>query len=103
MLNKTFRQEQVAIFNKDINSMGSYVYSGENIYSAFVVQSRISHEINSLLRESRMGEQTIIDVGCGDGKYTLEIFDFLKPRYVLGIDPAKKAIHLAKSRAPKRP
>lgn len=101
MLNRTFRQEQAAVFNKDIDNIGSYVYSGKNIYSAFVVQSRISREINNLLGKSRMGKQRIIDVGCGDGKYTLEVFNFLKPRYLLGIDPAKRAIHLAKSKVSK--
>jgi SAM-dependent methyltransferase len=42
--------------------------------------------------------RTVIDVGCGDGTYTLELLQG-GPRDVLGIDPAAEAIARARERS----
>jgi ubiquinone/menaquinone biosynthesis C-methylase UbiE len=41
----------------------------------------------------------VVDVGCGDGTYTMELFDEGKPASVYGFDPAREAIALAVEKA----
>ena len=46
--------------------------------------------------------QRILDVGCGDGTYTVELYDRGGPRFLHGIDPAPAAIGAARQRAGSR-
>jgi ubiquinone/menaquinone biosynthesis C-methylase UbiE len=82
-------------FDKDIQHHGAYLYSGEGApFSAVLAnaaQSRLIHRsVNSY-------SKTILDVGCGDGKYTVELAELGSVESVLGIDPSEKAIAMANS------
>ena len=46
--------------------------------------------------------QRILDVGCGDGTYTVELHDRGRPRLLHGIDPAAAAIGAARQKAGSR-
>jgi ubiquinone/menaquinone biosynthesis C-methylase UbiE len=84
-----------APFDRDVDSMGSYVYTrGTRLSSALAMarQSRAIYEAASF-RGAR-----VIDIGCGDGTATLNLFDDCAPARITAIDPAAKAIAVAESR-----
>ena len=43
----------------------------------------------------------VVDIGCGDGTFTLEIAERFQPAAICGIDPAADAIAVARSRIPR--
>lgn len=82
-----------APFNWDIKSVGHYLYTGESApLSARLANLNQSKAIFSSIPEKT---KTILDVGCGDGTYTEELWihGFEK---VKGIDTAQEAINFAK-------
>jgi ubiquinone/menaquinone biosynthesis C-methylase UbiE len=86
------------VFNKDVGSSGSYIYTKKEILSARLSHERISKEMVDMVKEHFPRKIKILDIGCGDGTYTIELFNFLKPTKILGFDPASKAIKYANSR-----
>ncbi len=90
------------IFNKDINSCGSYVYTRKEIFSANLVHQRITDKIIEIISNHFPKEINILDIGCGDGTYTLEIYNKIKPNMILGFDPATKAIASAQLKVSKK-
>lgn len=88
------KEKNIAVFNKDIESNKGYLCTtGEKISIKFCAE-RISEAVQSLVN---MNGKNIIDIGCGDGKYTFELLKF-NPNYLLGVEPADKAILVAKSK-----
>lgn len=81
-------------FNDDIINGGSYLYTGKSL-SSWLANTRISSE---LIVNYNFAGKAVLDLGCGDGTYTLEI-----PSYgaaiVVGIDPAERAVHAARIKA----
>lgn len=90
------------IFDKDIDSFGSYVYTGRKIFSANLVHQRVTNKIIAIINEHFSHGINILDVGCGDGTYTLEIYNKIKPNMILGFDPAAKAISSARLKVSKK-
>jgi len=87
-------KENVRQFDSDVLAGGSYLYTSERL-SARTANARISR---SLAEAYNFRGKTVLDVGCGDGAYTVE-FPALGARKVLGIDPAAVAIEAAKARS----
>ncbi len=46
------------------------------------------------------GDESLLDIGCGDGKVTVEIADLLPAGRVIGLDSSEEMIEHAKSRYP---
>lgn len=88
-------EKNIKEYNKDITDYGSYLYS-KNKFSSKVATKRQSDEIIRLIRKYFSRKIKILDVGCGDGEYTLEVYKRTKPRLIVGIDSAKNAISVAK-------
>ncbi len=42
-------------------------------------------------------DRAVLDVGCGDGFYTTQYWDFGRPRRLVGVDAAAQAIEVARS------
>jgi len=87
-------KKNVEEFNKDIGKFGGYEYTQEGRISAVMGNSRMSSAIHAQTVFSGM---KILDVGCGDGKYTAE-FAPLNPLEVRGIDAAEVAVSAARGR-----
>jgi SAM-dependent methyltransferase len=82
-------------FNADIESHGGYQYAFLARRSAVCANRRFSDVI---IRTARLDGKRVVDVGCGDGTYTAVLRAETRAAFILGIDPAAKAIALAKSR-----
>lgn len=82
-------------FDKDIQHHGAYIYSGESApLSAILANTAQSRLIHASITPN---SKSILDVGCGDGKYTVELSRLTSVEFVLGIDPSAKAIAAANS------
>ncbi|HEV2595907.1 MAG TPA: class I SAM-dependent methyltransferase [Sphingomicrobium sp.] len=81
-------------FDADVREKGSYAYTSEKV-SARAANRRIS---DAIAEAYDFKGKTILDLGCGDGAYSLE-FAQLGVRRVLGVDPAHAAIAAAQAAA----
>lgn len=84
------------IFNRDIEDAGSYAYTNKSIYSAYIATKKQSDEIVKIIKKFCSSHLTILDVGCGDGTFTLELLERVSPAKIVGFDIAQKAIEKAK-------
>lgn len=87
-------KKNVHQFNEDVRKTGSYAYTSAR-FSARLVNARFSQ---CIAESYDFAGRTILDLGCGDGTYTLE-FPSLGVKEVVGIDPAGVAIEAAKEKA----
>jgi SAM-dependent methyltransferase len=87
-------KDNVQRFDDDVLKTGSYAYTAEKL-SAKYANKRISESIAKCYDFSG---KRVLDLGCGDGTYTLE-FPSLGAIEVLGIDPAKIAVDAANRKA----
>lgn len=87
-------KRNVSRFDEDVRQGGSYAYTAEQL-SAGLANGRISRAIASAFD---FHDKTVLDLGCGDGAYTLE-FAGLGVRTIIGIDPAAAAIDAAREKA----
>jgi trans-aconitate methyltransferase len=51
-----------------------------------------------ILKLKLQGNETLLDIGCGDGKITAEIAQYLPKGKVIGIDSSVQMVNLAKTR-----
>jgi 2-polyprenyl-3-methyl-5-hydroxy-6-metoxy-1,4-benzoquinol methylase len=89
-------KNNVSQFDSDVRKTGSYAYTAERL-SARLANLRIS---DCIARSYNFSGKTVLDLGCGDGAYTLE-FPALGVKQVVGVDPAVAAIEAASAKAQK--
>lgn len=87
--------EQFQSFDTDVRNIGSYQYSTGLRYSSTAANQRMTDLTIAALDWSGL---RVLDVGCGDGAYTLEIARRGHPREIHGIDLAPAAIDAARAR-----
>jgi len=85
----------VSVFDHDALRHGGYLYTTNAPLSSQLANKRLSDIALTLVD---FQAKRILDLGCGDGTYTKELFDRGKPSSILGIDPAKKTIHIAREK-----
>jgi SAM-dependent methyltransferase len=88
-------EKNVNQFNKDIRTGRSYKYTSGQYMSSTIANQRITEEVLKLVS---LRDKRVIDVGCGDGAYTIVLADSGATR-VLGVDAADGAIAIAARRA----
>jgi SAM-dependent methyltransferase len=93
MNRSTVREE--APFCEDVAEHGGYVYTTNGALSGRIANKRQSDAIFEIVDLHR---KRVIDIGCGDGTYTFEIYDRAQPSVLCGIDPAAPAIEVANKR-----
>lgn len=87
-------KKNVSKFEKDVVENGSYIYTKTRL-SSQLANRKISEEIS---QSYLFKNKNLIDVGCGDGTYTIE-FTKLEVQKIVGIDPAQNAINTANEKA----
>jgi ubiquinone/menaquinone biosynthesis C-methylase UbiE len=95
------KKDNINSFNNDIRNIGSYVYTKNNIYSALTANKRLTDETIRIIKTYFKQKIKIIDIGCGDGTYTLELYKAIKPKQITGFDFAEDAIKVADKNAKK--
>lgn len=87
-------KRNVGRFDADVRNTGSYAYTRERL-SARTANARLS---DCIARSYDFAGKRVLDLGCGDGTYTLEFAD-LGIHRIVGVDPAAAAIEAANTRA----
>jgi len=93
-------ERNVHAFDQDVLCNQGYLYTTNSQLSSRLANKRLTDVSLALLDFSGL---KVIDVGCGDGTYTIELWDLARPRSVVGIDPAPSAIEAADARKGDRP
>lgn len=86
-------KENVNVFNNDVLNNDGYQYTQNASYSSKVSNKRITDETFKIIKKLNPNE--IIDIGCGDGAYTIELYNLVSNIKFSGFDPANVAIDLA--------
>lgn len=83
-------------FNADAESNLGYLYSTNAPLSSQIANQRLT---DITLASLQLTGKKIIDIGCGDGTYTIEIYDKGKAGIITAGDVANKAVALARNRS----
>ena len=86
----------VAPFNRDATTNAGYLYTTDTRLSSQMANRRLT---DATLDAVGFRGQRVIDIGCGDGTYTIELFDRGQPASICGVDPAHKAIEVARQKS----
>jgi len=87
-------------FDKDAASRGGYLYTATDRLSCRLATGR---SLDVILSANQFSGRSIIDLGCGDGFYTIRYWDRARPRTVTAIDAAASAIEVANRNKQDRP
>ncbi len=90
----------VDAFNRDVEANAGYLYTTNTRLSSRMATDRSTEVI---LETAVFRDRLVLDMGCGDGFYTVRFFDRGGPRALVGADAANQAIVTATSRADGRP
>lgn len=88
-------RKDIEEFDRDA-SKGGYLYTRGDRLSAQLSNARMSEAI---IAAADFSAKRVIDLGCGDGAYTLGLVTDGGAQSVLGVDPAQAAIAQANDRA----
>ena len=90
------REEQtIERYNKDLYEMGGYIYTAKKVRKSMdLFNKRATMAIANLID---FKGKSVIDVGCGDGTYSVELFEKLGAKSVVGVEPSN-ACELAREK-----
>ncbi len=89
----------VSAFNRDAESGGGYVYTTNSRLSTRLALRRTS---DIILETGYFPGANVLDIGCGDGTFSIELWDEARPRAMTAIEPAPSAIDVARGKAGER-
>lgn len=92
--------DTVEAFDNDVHEKGGYRYTTGASLSSVLANRRITE---ATFHAANMSGARVLDIGCGDGTYTIELFERCHPNSICGIDPAVRAIESAITKAGSRP
>src|SRR5258706_392085 len=87
-------------FNLDIEHNVGYLYTTNIKLSSSLATQRTTDIILGL---NCFTGKSVIDMGCGDGYYTLRFWDQGNPSSLTAVDLAEKAVELANAKKGNRP
>ena len=95
----TYGKDTVNAFDEDVAVRGGYQYSTNAQLSSRIANKRLT---DATLKACDFNGKRVIDVGCGDGTYTIELYDAASPSEIVGLDPAAQAITAAQEKVQDR-
>ena len=87
-------------FEKDAATHGGYVYTLTERLSCRLATGR---SLEAILETGQLAGRSILDVGCGDGYYTIGYWDRCQPRALTGVDASAAAVRVAREKSEPRP
>ena len=95
--NVLLEKENVNVFNSDVLENEGYRYTNNAPFSSQVANLRQTQETLKLIGKN---DKTLVDIGCGDGTYTIELANARPDLKISAFDPASVAIGLGKKKRP---
>lgn len=99
-ISKESLERNIDAFNTDIDQFGGYVYTSVDRWSTKYATSKQAEAVMDMLARNFPRDFRMVDVGCGDGTFTIQMAERLGPSAVRGIEPAAKAVDSARNRIP---
>jgi len=90
----------VNVFDQDVEKNGGYVYTTATQLSSKLATQRTK---DIILETGAFKGQAVLDVGCGDGYYSIYFWDNGQPKRMAGLDAASNAIKAANDNKQERP
>src|SRR2546421_1477127 len=87
-------------FNRDAAGNEGYLYTTNASLSSKMATRRST---TIILATGRFMGRSVLDLGCGDGFFTFRFWDHGKPRSMVGVDAAEKAVEVANRKKGNRP
>ncbi|QWR78591.1 class I SAM-dependent methyltransferase [Candidatus Magnetomonas plexicatena] len=91
-------KDSVQVFNRDIEANKGYLYTTNASLSSDLANKRLTDAVLELVD---FNNKKVLDIGCGDGTFTRDIYRFGRVSQIVGIDPALEAIETAKKNTKK--
>lgn len=88
-------KSNIDAFNRDITINSGYIYTTQARLSSQMANRRLT---DATLEISELRGKRVLDIGCGDGTYTLELCDRGQPASIHGVDLAQEAIKIAQEK-----
>ncbi|MBF0518986.1 MAG: class I SAM-dependent methyltransferase [Nitrospirae bacterium] len=86
-------KDSVQVFNRDIEANKGYLYTTNALLSSYLANKRLTDAVLELVD---FKNKTVLDIGCGDGTFTRDIYNRGRVSKIIGIDPAHEAIDTAR-------
>lgn len=83
---KSRENKAIAQYNQDIENMDGYIYTGINVRKSMDIFNR--RATLAILNLIDMRGKSVIDIGCGDGTFTVELVTVLGAASSVGIEPS---------------
>jgi SAM-dependent methyltransferase len=88
------------IFNRDVEAKGGYIYALDDKLSSRLATERW---LQLMLGLTQLKGKSVVDIGCGDGTFTVRYWDRGEPRMMSALDPAIKALIAGNAKTQGRP
>lgn len=99
MTTPTRLREGVEVFNRDAARDQGYGYTSNDQLSSRLATQRST---DAVLRTDPFAGRSVLDLGCGDGFYTVRYWDQGRARRFTAVDAAGEAVRVARRRAADR-
>ena len=86
------QRKNVDVFDRDAEINKGYYYTKSVQKSCRLATQRST---DAILATASLYNRSVVDVGCGDGFYTIRFWDRAQPKSMVGLDPAGHAIAVA--------
>jgi ubiquinone/menaquinone biosynthesis C-methylase UbiE len=94
------QRKNVDVFDRDAERNEGYVYTKSPRLSCRLATQRLT---DAILATGRLRDRSVLDIGCGDGFFTIRFWDKAQPKSMVGLDPAGHAIAIANTNKENRP
>ena len=95
-MTRTQSRREWAPFERDAAENDGYLYTTNPPLSSRIASLRHSEGIYGAID---FHGKRVIDIGCGDGTYSIELHDRGNPVSIFALDPAVSALEIARRRA----
>ena len=99
-LSTSVQRKNVDVFDRDAETNKGY-FDTKSVQLSCRLAIQRSPE--AILATERRCNRCIVDVGCGDGFYTIRFWDTAQPKSMVGLDPAGHAIAVGNTNKENRP
>jgi len=99
-LSTSVQRKNVDVFDRDAETNKGYCYTKSGRLSCRLATQRLT---DAILATGRLRDRSVLDIGCGDGFFTIRFWDKAQPKSMVGLDPAGHAIAVANTNKKNRP